>query len=292
MKLTDDTTRCDSIPAWARALEAQGGAWVASFGHAVISEVAWGGEQSFLPLHDVLRFEFAEEEAGAEAPADEADLHFATNYGVGLRPTGDGETARLPSLIVRIDRDHFQAVLADHFAERAGLAVRPTTFLRATIHGRGLYALADSLRRMVRDRTDLFSRYCLEIALIKAIALAPPNMLDLHYKGPTWGPAMRRVDLAAAYMIQDLERPFDLQEIANAASCSIRSLTEAFQTYVALSPAKFHRQCRLEAAYAALARGNASVTEVANQFGFENLGRFARAFEERFGHKPSKIPKL
>jgi transcriptional regulator GlxA family with amidase domain len=102
---------------------------------------------------------------------------------------------------------------------------------------------------------------------------------------------MKRVEQATHYLIRNVEQPFDLETVARACRCSSRTLNEAFQSYLNQSPIKFHRDCRLEAAYAALARNNATVTEAANQFGFENLGRFARAFQERFGHKPSEIPK-
>jgi transcriptional regulator GlxA family with amidase domain len=145
---------------------------------------------------------------------------------------------------------------------------------------------------MVDEQTDLFSRYCLEIALIKAIALSPPNMLDLSHKGRKWGPTMKRVERAAHFMIHHIEDPFDLKQVADAAQCGTRTLNEAFQNYLNLSPLKFHRQCKLEAAYAQLTRGKHNVTEVATQLGFENLGRFARAFHEQFGCKPSEILKL
>jgi transcriptional regulator GlxA family with amidase domain len=132
---------------------------------------------------------------------------------------------------------------------------------------------------MIEDQADLFSRYCLEIALIKAIALAPPNRLDLSQKGPKWSPMMKRVERAAHFMVQHIEEPFDLKKVADSAKCSTRTLNEAFQNYLDTTPLKFHRQCKLEAAYAMLIR-------------FENMGRFAKAFQEQFGCKPSEILKL
>ena len=140
---------------------------------------------------------------------------------------------------------------------------------------------------MSEDRRYRFDQLC----RIKAIALAPPSMLHLRDKGETWGPDLRRVEAAARFMSANLREPFRLAAVARAAACSERTLNEAFRRYLNLTPLQFQLQCRLEAAYADLARGEASVTDTALAYGFENLGRFARAFRERFGLNPSRVPR-
>lgn len=288
MRLTEDLTCCESLPDWARHVAAATGADVASFGHTLIRRVSWESGEGYLPLHDVLHFSFLD---GVEnGPGDHSERHFAEIFQIGTPRTEDGP--RLPSLLLHIGREHFDAVIAEHFEGHAFPKVQAHTFLRGTPHGRGLYALAAALMQMIEVRADLFSRYCLEIALIKAIALAPPNMMQIRNKGETWGPMIRRVELAAEFMIQHLQEPFVLASVAKAAECSPRTLGEAFQRYLNLSPLKFHLHCRLEAAYAELARGNQSVTTVALKYGFENQGRFARAFRDRFGLNPSKVPNI
>ncbi|NJM38585.1 MAG: helix-turn-helix transcriptional regulator [Akkermansiaceae bacterium] len=256
----------------------------------MIKRVDWESAQSFLPLHDVVRFEFSgQDSVSEEAKHDDLERHLASIYQLGSQVASP--TPRFPSLMIYIDQTHFDAVMQEYFDSDHLPLVKPSTYLRGTPHGRGLYDLAASLWYMIEDRTDILSRYCLEIALIKAIALAPPNMMAVVQRGRAWGPMMHRVEHAAYYMIQHIEEPFDLQALAKAVSCSTRALNEAFQVYLNLGPMKFHRQCRLEAAYAALTKGRTSVTEVATQYGFENMGRFAKAFEEQFGCKPSTILK-
>lgn len=286
MRITDDLTCCESVPEWARAHAAASGARVASFGHTVIGRVDWHSAGSFVPLHDVLEFSFAE--SGSAVAPNEAEAHFAAIFQIG---SPVAQQKRLPSLRLTIEREHFDAVVREHFTGDALPSVRGHTFLRGTPHGRGLYTLAAALLQMVEERADLLSRYCQEIALIKAIALAPPSMMELKCRGETWGPAMRRVELAAQFMVRQIEEPFALARVAAAAGCSERTLNEAFQRYLSLTPLQFHRHCRLEAAYADLTRSCASVTEVALKYGFENMGRFARAFRDRFGINPSDVPQ-
>jgi AraC-like DNA-binding protein len=291
MRLTEDLTRCETIPDWARHLcAADSAAMVASFGHVVVQRVNWAEASEFVPPHDVLDFCFVGE--GGAVAKNEAERHFASILQIGAeKGQRAAQGSPLPSLRVIVDREHFDAVVAEHFAGEALPTVQSYTFMRGTPHGRGLYALADSLRHMVEMRTDLLSRYCLEIALIKAIALAPPSMTDLKHRGETWGPMLRRVEQAAMYLRHHLEAPFQLAAVAAAVQCSERTLNDGFQRCLNLTPLQFHRLCRLEAAYADLSEAGASVTEVATKYGFENMGRFAKAFRERFGINPSEVPK-
>jgi AraC-like DNA-binding protein len=288
MKLTGNLTQTETLPDWARARVAAGDGRAASFGHTVISRVEWGRGERFLPLHDVLHFSFADQKGPVKSSGEEECLAAICRHGTG----GRVEHKPLPSLRLQIERAHFEEVVREHFEGECLPTLRDElTFLRDTPHGRGLYALAAALWEMVEVRADLLSRYCLEVALIKAVALSPPNMFDLRHKGETWGPMLRRVERAAQQMTGNLQAPFSLAQAAKAAGCSTRSLNEAFQRHLQLSPLQFHRQCRLEAAYADLAAGGAKVTEVAMAYGFENLGRFARAFRDRFGSNPSELAR-
>lgn len=285
MKLTDDFTLCESLPDWSDQLVKEGKGKAVSFGHTVISRIPWNAASGQLPEHDVLHFAFSDG-AGPDMQ-NETEYHFARILQIGAPAA---EHVRLPGLRLFIEREHFDAVVREHFVGQAFPTVHAHIFLRGTPHGRGLYALAAAMMHMVEEKADLLSRYCLEIALIKAIALAPPSMIELQFKGETWGPMLQRIEQAADFMIHRTEEPFQLAAVAAAAGCSERTLNEAFQRYLKITPLQFHRQCRLEAAYADLTRGQRIVTETAYKYGFENLGRFARAFRERFGINPSEVP--
>lgn len=102
----------------------------------------------------------------------------------------------------------------------------------------------------------------------------------------------KRLQKAEEYVRGHLREPLILSDIAQAAGASIRALTAAFRLRHGTSPMKFVEQLRLEAAHAALTRGEgASVTDVATEFCFSNLGRFAAAYRARFGASPSEVKR-
>jgi TolB-like protein/AraC-like DNA-binding protein len=75
------------------------------------------------------------------------------------------------------------------------------------------------------------------------------------------------------------------------AHCGIpeRTLRKHFRAFIAVSPLTFWRQLRLAGARACLLDGSndASITEVAAQFGFGHFGRFAQDYLRHFGETPS-----
>jgi len=89
---------------------------------------------------------------------------------------------------------------------------------------------------------------------------------------------------------QDAGKLPTVADLCAAAGVSERTLQYAFQDYVGMSPVAYLRLCRLNDARAALLRGDPqtiSVTNVAMQFNFEHLGRFAGDYKRLFGEAPS-----
>ena len=83
------------------------------------------------------------------------------------------------------------------------------------------------------------------------------------------------------------DQPYSLADLCKIAGLSARSLQYAFQEQFDLTPRQFVRQVRLDKAFEDLSNGLGPVADVAYQVGFSNLGRFARAYQERFGELPS-----
>jgi AraC-like DNA-binding protein len=70
-----------------------------------------------------------------------------------------------------------------------------------------------------------------------------------------------------------------------------RTLNRAFQTVLGMGPATYFRRIRLNGARRALRRRSAhstTVTDVALEFGFWHLGRFAEQYNKLFGESPHK----
>lgn len=78
-------------------------------------------------------------------------------------------------------------------------------------------------------------------------------------------------------------------DICMSLAVSKRALLYAFHDYVGMSPQAYLRRCRLNHVRATLlARGpqDTTVTQVAMQFGFLHLGRFAGDYKQTFEEPP------
>jgi AraC-like DNA-binding protein len=84
-----------------------------------------------------------------------------------------------------------------------------------------------------------------------------------------------------------------IAEVSRAAGVSERTLRNAFQREHGISPKQFDLRERLRAARIALCdvEPMRTVTEVATEFGFFELGRFSRIYRHAFGELPSETIK-
>jgi AraC-like DNA-binding protein len=99
----------------------------------------------------------------------------------------------------------------------------------------------------------------------------------------------RQVRLVEEYLAQNLDKPFDIEVIADTAGTSARSLYRAFRKARGYSPLDFVRQCRLVRARDLLRNGDKqlSITSIAFACGFNDASRFSKDFAAAFGEPPS-----
>lgn len=118
---------------------------------------------------------------------------------------------------------------------------------------------------------------------------APHRYLDeLTSPVPTGHP--RAVRRAIDAIRDEPDRAFTVADLAMVARTSVRSLQEGFRRHVGLAPMAYLQQVRLERAHDDLRRHDAdgaTVAAVAHRWGFAHLGRFARAYRDRYGVAPS-----
>ncbi|MGN7980759.1 anthranilate 1,2-dioxygenase regulatory protein AndR [Burkholderia sp. 22313] len=116
---------------------------------------------------------------------------------------------------------------------------------------------------------------------------------DAHAASPR---AAAQRDLAAsgarraqAYMEAHFDQPLQIADIARAAETSERTLRTLFLQLHGTSPMRYLRDLRLDRARERLksAKSRFSVAEIALDCGFTHLGRFAIAYREKFGERPS-----
>ena len=102
-------------------------------------------------------------------------------------------------------------------------------------------------------------------------------------------PSSRAIVKACDFIDANLHQPIGLPEIAAAAHVGVRALTLAFDKRFGVAPGRYLRQRRLDAAREVLRRPapGVTVTAVAMDLQFGNLGQFARYYRQRFGELPS-----
>ena len=103
----------------------------------------------------------------------------------------------------------------------------------------------------------------------------------------------RHIQRAQDFIHAQAEQSISVADIAQAACISVRALEEGFRRHLGSSPNSYLRDLRLDLVQQRLSQGRtqgapvASVLEVAQQFGFFHMGRFAGYYKQRFGESPS-----
>ena len=127
-----------------------------------------------------------------------------------------------------------------------------------------------------------------EDALMRHLLCAQSISLHEHLSGRHRMLAPKQVRRAREFMESRLQESLSLQEVADHAGVSTRSLSRAFQLQYGMSPLQWLRTLRLDRIRSDLrsASSGASVSEVAMRWGWSHLGRFAAAYRQRFGEAP------
>jgi AraC-like DNA-binding protein len=96
----------------------------------------------------------------------------------------------------------------------------------------------------------------------------------------------REARRAEAFIRENIARDLSLEDIAEAAGVSVRTLQASFKRHHGVSPMRFMRDLRLDVARGQILAGS-TVTAAALDCGIPHPGRFAQYYRSRFGHLPS-----
>jgi AraC family transcriptional regulator, ethanolamine operon transcriptional activator len=106
-----------------------------------------------------------------------------------------------------------------------------------------------------------------------------------------YGRSRHIVRSVEAFFQEHIGEPVSIARLSAAAGVSERALRNAFYQVYAISPKRYLRRWRLNLVRNALRsadRQRISVTDVATQHGFSELGRFAGEYKALFGERPSQ----
>lgn len=146
--------------------------------------------------------------------------------------------------------------------------------------------LAEAPARLAHDRAGRHLEQTICIHLLNEWAARAGLGLD----DPAQTLAPKTVRLAEQYMTDHAASLPTMGEVAAAAGTSIRSLTAAFRKFRNYAPSDFLREQRLQGVRRDLISSEAgkTVSMVAYRWGYISLGEFAKAYNARFGERPSE----
>ncbi len=110
-------------------------------------------------------------------------------------------------------------------------------------------------------------------------------------RGPYQGQYNKYVEIAAEYLTANLKSPIQSKILAKISGVSYRTLSRAFIKRFGITPLGFLRERRLYAAREQLIRSSpyeVTISNVAEEFGFNNLGNFSIQYKKLFGESPSE----
>jgi AraC-like DNA-binding protein len=98
---------------------------------------------------------------------------------------------------------------------------------------------------------------------------------------------------AEEFMHTNAAMPIRMEQVADAAGCSVRTLRAVFRRFRDTTPLAALHAIRLDEVRTELRHGAAigSAADVARRYGFTNLGRFSAAYRHRFREAPSEMGK-
>lgn len=152
----------------------------------------------------------------------------------------------------------------------------------------------DSLTADGADQSSsLFTEHLLQAMMIGLLETVPNNY-SMRLLKPTSPAVPKRLKRAMDYMHTNAGSNIGITDIAREAGTSVRALQAAFQQFKDTTPLNYLRMIRLQGARKALTDPAClrSVAEVARDWGFSHMGRFAALYHQSFGEMPSDAVKL
>jgi AraC-like DNA-binding protein len=127
---------------------------------------------------------------------------------------------------------------------------------------------------------------------VVAATLFPAITASLGRPSAHVAPAVIR--RARDHIRENAAEPLEVSKLAQTLGIPIRTLQDNFRRHFGLSPQAWIRECRLERARQSLALpdGATSVSAVAQESGFGNLGDFSVQYRKKYGEAPSETLRL
>jgi AraC-like DNA-binding protein len=196
------------------------------------------------------------------------------------------------TLGIRLDRELVENELTALLGRRPdGPIVFDMALELTDAHHAGLRIVLESMIDQLDSESPLFEHPAVRQAHVRAFVTSlllthRHNFSERLHEGH-YPHRPRHLRRALEFIDDNLGEPVTLGDIASAAECSARTLSDAFREHFDRSPMAFTKDRRLERVRSDLLTGSDQVSTAAYRWGFTNLGRFAALYEHRYGELPS-----
>lgn len=99
--------------------------------------------------------------------------------------------------------------------------------------------------------------------------------------------SLSHIDRAVRWIREHYTQPFRVEELARLSGMSVSAFHRNFLVVTGMSPIRFQKQIRLQAARLLLANRPHDVTGVGQRVGYDNPSQFSREYRRQFGVPPS-----
>jgi len=159
--------------------------------------------------------------------------------------------------------------------------------------GAGWIRMLSTLTNELLRPDSVFSRPLVGLPLVDSLVRGLLSAADHRYRDAVTAdpkPTLPRSIRVAVDIIEaEAQLPLTVTALATRSHVSVRTLQHGFRRYLGVSPMTYLRQVRLHRAHRMLQRCDpsvATVTSIAHEWGFNNVGRFAAAYAAHYGELP------
>lgn len=204
--------------------------------------------------------------------------------------------ANAPQLALRIERSEVEYHCAQHLGHVIDRSLEFQPELDLTTPSGNYFLqlitmLADAITLNEHPLHHSLVLKQFESVLINALIYGQPNSLKEQLEGASKPKVLLPyfVKKTEEYMRAHAHQPLSIEQLAEHAGVSVRTLFSGFRDFCGTTPMAYLRNLRLEQVHLELSTQShdASVTDIAFKWGFAHLGRFSQEYKKRFGEAPS-----
>lgn len=230
---------------------------------------------------------------GKEVLTSRRGIATVTGPGQRLRLTWTDDCREIIFKFGRAALERYLAALLGRPAARPlrfDIAVDLSAGAGASVWRAARYVLAELEQQGPFERTPPVAVQLEQLLMCTLLQRHGHNYVEaLNREVPDAAP--RFVRLAEEYMEAHCEDPITIEELAAVTGVGVRTLQKGFRRHRGITPLQLLRYLRLDRVRNALRHADPredTVSRIAMDHGFSQLGRFAAEYRRRFGESPSE----